>query len=57
MENDYEKIEENLKKKDEPKKEVKKSGRSVFKLKEIIQRKAESFDETQDKEKKQDEEQ
>ncbi len=40
MENNYDKIEEDLKEKDEPKKEVKKSGRSVFKLQEIIKKKA-----------------
>ena len=40
MNNDYDKIEENLKKKTEPKKEVKKSGRSVFKLQEIMRQKA-----------------
>jgi len=33
-------IEENLKKKDEAKKKVKISGRSVFKLQEIIKKKA-----------------
>lgn len=41
MNNDYDKIEEDLKKKTIPKKEIKKSGKSVFKLKEIIQKKAE----------------
>lgn len=41
MENDLDKVEEDLKKKDKPKKKVKVSGKSVFKLKEIIQKKAE----------------
>ena len=41
MQNDYEKIEDELKKKSEPKKELKKSGRSVFKLQEIIKKKSE----------------
>ncbi len=36
MDEDYEKIEEDLKKKDQPKEKIKKSGKSVFKLKEII---------------------
>ncbi len=56
MNEDYDKIEEDLKKKkNSKKKEQKVSGRSVFKLKEIIQKKAKSFDETQDKEKNLDE--
>jgi len=41
MNENYEKIEEDLKKKSEPKKEKKVSGKSVFKLQEIIQKKAE----------------
>ena len=40
MNDDLDKIEEDLKKKDQPKKEEKISGRSVFKLKEIIQEKS-----------------
>ncbi len=40
MNHDYDKIEENLKKKDQQKRKVKQSGRSVFKLKEIIEKKA-----------------
>jgi len=40
MNDDYEKIEDDLKKKTEPEKEQKKSGRSVFKLKEIIEKKS-----------------
>ena len=39
-ENNLDIIEEELKKKREPKKEIKKSGRSIFKLKEIIQEKS-----------------
>ncbi len=39
-ENNLDKIEEDLKKKDEQKKEIKKSGKSVFKLQEIIKDKA-----------------
>lgn len=46
MNHDYDTIEEDLKKKTEKKKEQKKSGRSVFKLKEIIEKRAD-----QDKEK------
>ncbi len=45
MNGDYEKIEEDLKKKkNTKKKEQKVSGRSVFKLKEIIQKRAETSD-------------
>ena len=40
MDENYEKIEEELKKKDEDKKKMKKSGRSVFVLKDIINKKA-----------------
>jgi len=40
MNNDLDKIEEDLKKKDEPKKKIKVSGRSVFKLQEIIKNKS-----------------
>lgn len=36
MNQDYDKIEEDLKKQAQPKKELKKSGRSIFKLQEII---------------------
>jgi len=38
--NDYDKIEEGLKKETEPKKKQKQSGRSVFKLQEIIKKKS-----------------
>ena len=59
MNEDYDKLEEDLKKKSASgrtkKKEQKVSGRSVFKLKEIIEKKAESFDKAQDKEKNLDE--
>lgn len=41
MDQDYEKIEEQLKKKSVPKKKQKQSGRSVFKLQEIIKKKSE----------------
>jgi len=40
MNNDYDIIEEDLKKKTESKKEVKKSGRSIFKLQDIIKEKS-----------------
>lgn len=40
MNENYDKIEEELKKKSEPKKEKRVSGKSVFKLQEIIQQKA-----------------
>ncbi|MFA6492730.1 MAG: hypothetical protein WCV58_01155 [Patescibacteria group bacterium] len=41
MENDLDRIEEDLKKKEKYKKEQKKSGRSVFRLQEIIKNKHE----------------
>ena len=44
MNNDYDKIEEDLKKKNQTKKEVKKSGRSIFKIQEIILDKAKKED-------------
>jgi len=40
MNQDLDKIEEELKKEDQPKKKQKQSGRSVFKLQEIIKEKA-----------------
>ena len=49
MNNDYEQLEEDLKKKDEPsanrRKKIKTSGKSVFKLQEIIKKKAKSKEE------------
>lgn len=48
MNHDLDKIEEDLKKKAEEKKEQKKSGRSVFKLKEIIEKKSEKQDSDDD---------
>ncbi|MGA2666869.1 MAG: hypothetical protein ABSE91_02135 [Patescibacteria group bacterium] len=52
MIDDYDKIEEELKQKGEPKKKEKVSGRSIFKIQEIIKKKAESSDETGEVEKK-----
>lgn len=40
MNNDLEKIEENLKQETQPKKKMKKSGRSVFELQKIIKEKS-----------------
>lgn len=51
MNNDYEELEEKFKKKNSKKKEQKVSGRSVFKLKEIIANKAEVDDDLDEEEK------
>ena len=49
MNHDLEKIEEDLKKETQPKKEQKKSGRSVFKLQEIIKEKSKNQTKNEDK--------
>jgi hypothetical protein len=47
MNDDLDRIEEDLKKKDQPEKKVKVSGKSVFKLQEIIKKRADEEPEDQ----------